>query len=167
MPALPIAIFLPVLVALPLLLGSKKVATLLDATPASWLIGLQVCRVFGGIFLVLSSGGSLSAIFALPAGVGDMLVGLLALPVAYLVHAGTPRARRIAISWNVLGLLDFAIAIGMGVLTTQQIIIADRPNTALGTFPTVMIPTFAVPSSICLHALSIWQLVRTGRRSRG
>jgi hypothetical protein len=28
-----------------------------------------------------------------------------------------------------------------------------------------MIPAFAVPSSIILHALSIWQLRRLGRRS--
>jgi len=163
-PSLPIAIFLPVLLGLPLLLSSKRVASILDATPASWLIGLQVYRVFGGIFLLLSSRGGLSAIFALPAGVGDVLVGLLALPVAYLVHAKARYAARLGIAWNVLGLVDFAIAIGLGVLTTQQIIVPDRPNTQLGVFPTVMIPTFAVPSSILLHVLSLWQLQRIARK---
>ena len=51
LPRLPIAIFLPVIVGVPLLLWSRSVAAVLDATP-SWLIALQVYRVFGGIFLV-------------------------------------------------------------------------------------------------------------------
>ena len=163
LPALPIAIFLPVLVALPLLLGSKRIGALLDATPAAWLIGLQVYRIFGGIFLVSWSRGTVSGIFALPAGIGDVLVGILALPVAYLLAAGQPGARRRAIAWNLLGLFDFAIAIGIGILTAPgplQLIVPDRPNAALGTFPTVMIPAFAVPSSILLHALSLRQLRR-------
>ena len=163
-PALPIAILLPVLVALPMLLSSKRVAAILDATPASWLIGLQAYRVLGGIFLVLSIRGSMATAFAVPAGVGDVLVGLLALPVAYLVRAKARHAVRVGTAWNVLGLVDFAIAIGMGALIAQQIIVPDRPNTQLGAFPTVMIPTFAVPSSIILHVLSLWQLRRLARK---
>jgi hypothetical protein len=162
-PALPIAIFLPLLLGLPLLLRSKRMGLLLDAAPASWLVGLQAYRVFGGIFLVAWSRGNMSGTFALPAGGGDVLVGLLALPVAYLLHAGAPGARRLGIAWNVLGLVDFAIAVGIGILSAPgplQLIVLDRPNAQLGTFPTVMIPAFAVPSSILLHALSLRQLLR-------
>jgi hypothetical protein len=168
-PALPIAILLPVLLGLPLLLRSRRVAAILDAMPPSWLVGLQVYRVFGGIFLIAWSRGNLSGTFALPAGTGDVLVGLLALPVAFLVHRGAPIGRTAAIAWNVLGLVDFAIAIGIGILSAPgplQVIVPDRPNATLGTFPTVMIPAFAVPSSILLHALSLRQLMRLGRKAR-
>jgi hypothetical protein len=167
-PALPIAIFLPVLVSIPLLLRSQRIAAILDATPPSWLIGLQVYRVFGGIFLVVWARGNLSGTFALPAGIGDVLVGLLALPIAYLLHRNAPGSRKAAIAWNVLGLADFAIAIGIGILSAPgplQVIMPDRPNAQLGTFPTVMIPAFAVPSSILLHALSLRQLRRIGRKA--
>jgi hypothetical protein len=167
-PALPIAIFLPVLVGLILLLRSHRVAAILDATPPSWLIGLQVYRVFGGIFLVVWARGNLSGTFALPAGAGDVLIGLLALPIAYLVHRDAPGSRRAAIAWNILGLADFAVAIGIGILSTPgplQVIVPDGSNAQLGTFPTVMIPAFAVPSSILLHALSLWQLRRIGRKA--
>jgi hypothetical protein len=87
----------------------------------------------------------------------------LALPVAYLLYTGATAARRTAVAWNALGLEDFTIAIGMGILTSPgplQLILPDVPNAQLGTFPTVMIPTFAVPSSILLHALSLRQLRR-------
>src|SRR5262245_16565221 len=166
LPALPVAIFLPVLLALPVLLGSKRIGALLDATPAAWLIAIQVYRIFGGIFLVSWSRGAIAGIFALPAGIGDVLVGVLALPVAYALGAGLAGARRGAIAWNLLGLCDFAIAIGIGILTAPgplQLIVPDRPNAALGTFPMVMIPAFAVPSSILLHARSLRQVRRAGR----
>src|SRR5262245_4287135 len=163
LPALPIAIFLPVLIALPVLLRSKRIGQLLDATPPAWLVGLQVYRIFGGIFLVAWSRGAISSIFALPAGIGDVIVGVLALPAAYRLAVGAPGARRGAMAWNLLGLFDFAIAITIGILTAPgplQLILPDRPNAVLGTFPTVMIAAFAVPSSILLHALSLRQLSR-------
>ncbi len=167
LPALPIAIFLPLLIGLPLLLRSERVGALLDATPAAWLVGVQVYRLFGGIFLVAWSRGDVSGIFALPAGTGDVLVGVLALPVAYLLNAGAAAAGRLARLWNVLGLVDFAIAVAIGMLTAPgplQLIIPDRPNAELVSFPMVMIPAFAVPSSILLHGLSLRQLQRLAKR---
>jgi hypothetical protein len=42
---------------------------------------------------------------------------VLALPVAYLLHVGASSARRLAIAWNIVGLVDLAIAIGTGILS--------------------------------------------------
>src|SRR5260221_7658249 len=81
-PVLPIAVFLPVLLALFVLTRSKAVASLLDATPASWLVGIQVYRILGGMFLVYWIHGTIPGAFALPAGIGDVATGLLALPAA-------------------------------------------------------------------------------------
>jgi hypothetical protein len=166
LPALPIAIFAPVIIGLFALLRSKSVAAVLDATPASWLIGLQVYRVFGGIFLVNWVQGTVAGPFAWPAGIGDMLTGIMALPTAFLLASGAENARSAAIAWNIFGLLDFAVAVTMGVLSNPgplQIFGLDIPASLAGTYPIVLIPTFAVPSSILLHALSIWQLRRLGR----
>lgn len=167
-PRVPLAIFLPLLLLFPLL-RSRRIGALLDATPATWLIALQVYRVFGGIFLVGWLRGNLSSQFALPAGTGDVLVGLLALPIAYWLHVGARGGRALAIAWNVFGIADLAIAVAMGILTSPgplQFIVPDRAN-ALGTYPTVMVPAFAVPSSILIHALSLRQLRRIGRKQAG
>jgi hypothetical protein len=70
--------------------------------------------------------------------------------------------------WNVLGILDLALTLTMGFLTTPgrfQTFALDRPNTGVGTYPLVMIPAFAVPLSLILHGLSLWQLHRTAQRS--
>jgi hypothetical protein len=171
-PLIPIAIFLPVVIFVPILLRSKRIGEILDATPPSWLIGLQLYRVFGGIFLVAWARGALPGIFSLPAGIGDVTTGLLALPIAYYLAAGGRGGREAAIGWNVFGLLDFTIAVGIGILSSPavQLIVPDRPSIGAGTYPLVLIPTFAVPSSIMLHALSLRQLRRRGvapRREAG
>jgi hypothetical protein len=162
-PTLPIAIIVPVVVGSIALTRSRAVGALLDATPASWLVGLQVYRVLGGMFVVYWLRGTLPAAFALPAGIGDVLTGLLALPAALWVATGSPVGRRIAIRWNVLGLIDFAVAITMGMLTSPgpaQLLAREHPNLQIATFPTAMIPAFVVPFSTLLHVLSLRQLKR-------
>ncbi len=165
---LPIAVFAPVLVSLVLLLRSKRVAAVLDAAPPSWLVGVQVFRIFGGIFLVNWALGSLPGIFALPAGIGDTLVGVLALPVAFYLSTGTADGQTAGIAWNLLGLTDLAIAIILGTLTSPgrlHLLSLNQPNVLVGTYPTVMTPAFGVPLSIILHVLSLWQLRRVARKA--
>jgi len=137
---------------LPLLLRSKFIGVVLDRMPNWWLIAIQAYRVLGVTFLI---GWARATVFALPAGIGDVSVGLVAIPIAYLLATGWRSAPKFAIAWNLLGLLDFTIVIGIGILTTLQIIVPDRPIVALGVFPAVMIPAFAVPSWTLLHALSL------------
>jgi len=163
LPLVPLAIFLPVIIGAPILLRSKRIGEVLDAMPASWLVGLQVYRIFGGIFLVGWARGVVPGIFALPAGIGDVTTGLLALPVAYLLASRNGDGVRSAIAWNIFGLLDFTIAVGIGLATAPgalQVIVPSIPNTGIGLYPTVLTPAFAVPSSILLHVLSLRQLRR-------
>jgi len=162
-PLIPLAIFLPVIIGAPILLRSKRVGQVLDAMPASWLVGLQVYRVFGGIFLVGWARNLVPAEFALPAGIGDVMTGLLALPIAISLASGAAEGRKAATAWNVFGLLDFVIAVGIALMITPgplQLIVPSIPNATSGIYPTVLIPAFGVPSSILLHALSLRQLCR-------
>jgi hypothetical protein len=45
-----------------------------------------------------------------------------------------------------------------------QLLAVEIPNSVPTTYPLVMIPVFAVPLSLILHALSLRQLVRSARR---
>ncbi len=163
-PALPAAIFLPLIIGLPLLLASRRIGQVLDAMPASWLVALQLYRVFGIWALAAWLRGALPGAFALPAGLGDALTGLLAVPAAIAVATGTARGRRAAIAWNILGLTDFTVAITLGLITTPgrfQLIVPHVLNgVGAGVYPDVLTPAFVVPSSILLHALSLRQLRR-------
>ena len=151
----------------PLLLLSKQVGQVLDAMPATWLIALQVYRVFGSVFLAGALRGVVPAVFGLPAGIGDVLTGLFAVPAAIAVATGTVEGRKAAIVWNIFGLMDFAVAITLGVLTSPgplQFIVPNVPSIGAGAYPNVLTPAFVVPISILLHALSLRQLRRRGAR---
>jgi hypothetical protein len=163
LPRLPVAVFLPLIVALPLLLRSGSIAAVLDAMPLAWLVALQLYRVFGGIFLVNWAHGVAPGLFAWPAGTGDMLTGIMALPVALALASGSAGGRRAALLWNIFGITDLAVAVTLGFLSTPgplQQFGFDIPVALVATYPTVLIPAFAVPSSILLHALSLRQLSR-------
>jgi hypothetical protein len=163
-PLLPMAIFLPLLIALPLLIRSKRLAAVLDSVSPAWLVGFQAYRVLGYVFLVRWAAGELPGTFALPAGIGDVLVGALALPVAFYLQSGAAGGRAAAYGWNLLGILDLLVAVTIGALTASGRIAVDVPNAATTSFPLVMIPAFAVPLSLILHGVSLWQLMR-GRRA--
>src|SRR5262249_40430284 len=165
-PLLPLAIFLPVIIGLPLLLLSKRVGQVLDAMPATWLVALQLYRVFGSWALAAWLRGALPGVFAVPAGTGDWLTGLCAVPAAIAVATGTAQGRKAAIIWNMFGLADFAIALTLGLITSPspfQLLVPDAPSIGAGGYPGVLTPAFVVPSSILLHALSLRQLRRRSR----
>ena len=52
--------------------------------------------VLGANFLVLWSFDAIPGVFALPAGIGDTLVGLMALPAAFYLASGAVRGRAVA-----------------------------------------------------------------------
>lgn len=133
------------------LLGSREVQ------PA--LIGLMTYRVIGGIFLVALALDVLPAVFAVPAGVLDIVVGLSAVPIALALRGG---AAGPAIAWNVLGLLDSTIAIVLGVAAgpgALRVIDANPTTAALTVLPLVLIPTFVVPLSMLLHVVILRTLL--------
>jgi hypothetical protein len=167
LPLLPLAIWLPVIMGAPPLLLSKRVGQVLDAMPATWLIALQLYRLFGSWAIAAGLRGVLTGLLAWPAGIGDVLTGLFALPAAIAVATGTAQGRRAAIIWNIFGLADFAVAITMGAITSPgpfQLIVPDVPSIgAAGAYPDVLTPAFVVPCGILLHALSLRQLYRRGK----
>src|SRR6516225_9447445 len=127
-PLLPLAILLPVIIGAPLLLLSKRVGQVLDAMPVTWLVALQLYRVFGSVFLAEGLRGALYGVSALPAGIGDVLTGLFAVPAAIAVATGTAQGRRAAIAWNIFGLADFAVAITLGLITSPGPLQLIVPN---------------------------------------
>lgn len=162
LPLLPIATLGPVALALPVLLRSRRIGKVLDAMPASWLVALQVLRVNGFVFLLAWAAGTAPGVFALPAGIGDVLTGLLAVPVALSLGSGSRESRRAAIAWNIFGLVDFAVALSIGLALAFRLIGTGATATG-GVYPAVMIPAFAVPTWIMLHALSLRRLARRNR----
>lgn len=126
--------------------------------PQQWIIGVQANRILGALFLVSYFQGGMPGQFAIPAGVGDVLVSLAAPGVAYLFAVRHRRARSIGLLWNAFGVIDLLTAITLGVLTSPgpfHRLALDAPNLLMSVYPFVVIPAFGVPVWLLLHYFSM------------
>lgn len=122
--------------------------------PVHWYVGVQTYRIVGVGFLILYSQNVLPAFFAIPAGVGDIIVGVLAPFVAWLYWRGVSYAKNLTLLWNKAGILDLIIAIGSGVLIFPrpiQWVPSEISTEPIALFPLVVVPLFAVPLALILH----------------
>jgi hypothetical protein len=169
-PTILFGLLVPLAVAAIGLWQSDSVARLVSAIPLHWLVGAQVYRVGGGIFLALLADGRLPWQFALPAGTGDVATGIVAVIVAAQLSRNAIDARRATYAWCLFGIADLVVAVTMGAMTSPgsaQLLAFDAPNLLMTAYPLVMVPTFAVPLALMLHGLVLWRLRRetapTGR----
>jgi hypothetical protein len=129
------------------------------------LTGTQAWRCAGFGFLGFYVQGLLPGYFAWPAALGDMAVALTApwLVIA-LFRQSSFAASKIFIAWNIFGILDFVVAVGMGAMvpllfpdlfrTVTPQMATTAPMTHL---PLVLIPTFAVPMFTIFHLVALFQ----------
>jgi hypothetical protein len=160
----------PVMLLTLLIIGALAVTVwpagrrLVEAAPVSWLIGVQVYRTVGVTFLVLYAQHRLPGNFALPAGWGDIAVGVTAPFVAYLTARQVTGWRAWAMAWNILGALDLFVAIleGFGSFPSPFRLFFGEPSTLLmGAFPFALIPAVLVPMSLVLHFVVARRLRQT------
>ena len=116
----------------------------------------QTWRVAGIVFVILHQRGALPGVFAIPAGWGDIAIGITAPLVAW--YWRRPFPSKTFFAWNVLGTIDLVLAVTLGVLASQTPIgiLAGNVDTRLmGQFPLSLIPTFFVPLFLILHLISL------------
>src|SRR6476619_2411935 len=87
-PTIQYSILLPIVIGALLIWRSETAKSVIAAVPQPWLVGVQLYRALGVIFLILYATGKLPGLFAWPAGIGDIAIGLLA-PVVGLAYART------------------------------------------------------------------------------
>lgn len=125
---------------------------------------------WGGLgFLSLYANGVLPGLFAFPAGFGDMAIGISA-PwiVLRLIRQPSFAGSRRFMIWNILGIVDFIVAVSTGTLCSgffQGIkgLIGNVTTTPMAHLPLVLIPAYMVPIFSMLHLTALfqaWQLAR-------
>jgi hypothetical protein len=127
------------------------------------LTSIQAWRAGGLGFLSLYAYGVLPGLFAWPAGLGDIAIGVTApWMVLALIHGNEPALNRRFVLWNLLGILDLVNAVGMGALNSGFIpALASKVTTApMAQLPLLLIPAFLVPLFIMLHIISLLQARR-------
>jgi hypothetical protein len=119
----------------------------------SLLIAAQTWRLVGIVFLWGMTQGLFDLAMAIPAGVGDILVGVTAIPFAIFLWKGYTWSKYALVVWNVLGIADLVMAVSLGFITSP-----DFGVSTMTTLPWIFIPTIAVPVTIALHIITLYRL---------
>src|SRR5215470_17895267 len=128
---------------------------------ARFLVLPHAFRVTGLFFLLYLALGHLPALFALPAGLGDIAAGIAAVLVALRLAQGT--GRRAAVWFNAYGLTDLAVGITLGALTSYGLLHVTPSTAPIGELPLALVIAADVPLMIALHITCLVTLARAAR----
>ena len=167
-PPLPIffAVAIPLAVFLAIYFGWRPFRDFILAADLRFVTAMQAWRWAGAQFFWLYAWNVLPGLFAFPAGFGDVAIGITAPWIVLgLVRNPLFAASRRFFIWNVLGIVDFVVAVSMGVLSSglfQKIteLNGNVTTSPMNRLPLVLIPAFAVPLFTMLHLTALFQARR-------
>ncbi|HEX4722958.1 MAG TPA: hypothetical protein VH333_10620 [Pseudonocardiaceae bacterium] len=147
------------------LLAATRIPLVANAIAAPGTLGRlhlpHTMRVAGVVFVLMMALGHLPALFALPAGLGDMATGIAAPFVVRRLARGT--GHRAAVWFNALGIADLVVALTLGGLTSFQLIAVTPSAQAIAELPLALIPTTTVPLLLALHITSLRRLAAVAK----
>jgi hypothetical protein len=117
------------------------------------LVAAQTYRIAGIAILWGMTQGLFVPAFSIPAGVGDILIGVTAVPFAIFLWRGYSWSKYAVVVWSVLGIADLVNAVTLGGITSP-----DFSTSTIATFPWILIPTAGVPFGLALHGITLYRL---------
>jgi hypothetical protein len=163
-PAVGLAALIPIALFSLWLAASRTFRQFALSLNPSTLTLLHSWRILGFTFVLLEARGVLPAIFAWPAGYGDMAIGATATIVAWKL--ADPRHRNAFVIWQLLGMADLVTAVSLGTtarlfspqMFSPQILSPQSTSmVAMTVLPLSLVPTFFVPLLMILHIICIAQ----------
>lgn len=139
-------------------LRSRAAGRIARTVPLSLLIGFQIYRIGVELFLhQLWREGLVPRMLTFEGANVDIWIGVSA-PLAAWLSARGPNGERLALVWNVLGLVALANVVVRSALTAPgslHLLDAEVANRAIGTFPYTFIAGFFAPLAVTLHVLAL------------
>jgi hypothetical protein len=130
---------------------------------------IQAWRFAGLGFLSLYAHGVLPALFAFPAGLGDIAIAVNApwIVLGLIRHPSFATSRRFVI-WNILGIIDLVVAVSMGTICSGFLhgLTGNVTTSPMSQLPLVLIPAYFVPLFIMLHFTALSQARRLARSGK-
>src|SRR6266540_3596182 len=164
--AIPLALFLAAY------FGSSPFRDFILGADIRFVAAIEAWRWGGLGMLLLYANGVLPGLFALPAGLGDMAIGITApwIVISLVRNPLFAGSRRFVI-WNILGIADFVVAVSTATLSSGAFpgiiaLIGNVTTSPMTRLPLVLIPAFMVPFFTMLHLTALFQarqLARSGK----
>src|SRR5215468_510580 len=133
------------------------------SVPMPVMVALNIVRVFAVLFLMLAAEGRLTGPFPYSAAWGDIITGVVAVPVLWLLKDGVARHTAGIMAWNLFGAADLVLAITFGITSAEGSplqLFSGPGSEAMQHVPWSFVPTVLVPIWLILHAIIAVQLRR-------
>jgi hypothetical protein len=131
--------------------------------PMPVMVALNIVRVFAVLFSMLAAVGRLTGPFPFSAAWGDIITGVVAVPVLWLLRDRGERHTRAIAAWNLFGAAALVLAIGFGITSARGSPLQLFPSPgseAMQYAPWSFVPTVLVPIWLILHAIIAVQFRR-------
>jgi hypothetical protein len=159
-PALAMLIPLPIIF---IVAFSEKGTELLRLVPAHWLVYMQSFRIAVELLLLMAFiKGKIPVQMTFEGLNFDILTGILALPVGYILGKAKRYAPSLAIAFNIIGILLLANILVIAILsmpTPFRYFMNEPANTLVAQFPFILLPGVLVPIAYSTHIFSLRQLL--------
>lgn len=130
---------------------------------------IQAWRWAGLGFLSLYAYGVLPGLFAFPAGLGDMAIGLSAPWIVLgLVRRPSFATSQRFVIWNIMGIIDLVVAVSLGTICSGFLrgITGNVTTGPMAQLPLIFIPAYLVPFFMMLHLTALLQARRLARAKK-
>lgn len=149
------------------LYNSGKLTKVIMKMTKQWFVNIHFIRVFIELMLwFMFLDGLLPKQMTLEGMNFDIVFGLSAPFIAYRCFKSKEWPVRLALVWNVLGILSLLMLLVVSLLSTEGPLFLfenDIPNRLAVQFPFIWLQTFVIPFFLYMHFLSIKQILyRTG-----
>ena len=159
-PAFAMLIPLPIIFLIAL---SKRGTQLLQIVPSHWLVFMQSFRIIVELLLLFAfMADKLPVQMTFEGRNFDVLTGILALPVGYILARKKTNAPKLAIAFNIVGivlLLNILVIAVLSMPTSIRYFMNEPSNTLVGQFPFILLPGVLVPIAYTMHIFSLRQLL--------
>jgi hypothetical protein len=129
--------------------------------PLESLVGLNSLRLLGVFFVMMYLEHKLAAPFGPVAGIGDMVTGAAAIPLAISIARGSFSKSSLAL-WNAFGTLDLFTALTLAALSQDgvpfRVFFGEPGLAAMTQLPSVIVPTILVPIYLLVHLTVAYKL---------
>jgi hypothetical protein len=146
--------------------GSQSFREFVLSIDLRFIVALQAWRWAGFGFLTLYAYKILPGLFAWPAGLGDMAIGVTApFVLAALIRKPGFAAGRSFLAWNLSGILDLTVAVSIGAVVPLLApnLFGSVTTSPMSQLPLLLIPVYLVPTFLILHFTALFQARRLGR----
>ena len=159
-PAFAILIPLPIIL---LITFSKTGTKIIKLVPSHWFVFMQSFRIFVEVLIWFAFlANKLPIQMSFEGRNFDILTGILALPVGYFLLKRKNFSPKLAIAFNITGiilLLNILVVAVLSMPTSFRYFMNEPSNSLVASFPFILLPGVLVPIAYSMHIFSLRQLL--------